>query len=74
MGAVLAGKALNVHGLGNTRPCLRTKNVLDGRIDLDDVLTMPMTETEFERFRIDYGDVLLNEGQSLELCAASAGT
>jgi type I restriction enzyme S subunit len=67
MGEVLAGKALNVNGAGTRRPYLRTKNVLDGRIDLGDVLRMPMTDTEFERFRIERGDVLLNEGQSLEL-------
>lgn len=67
MGEVLAGKALNVHGPGRLRPYLRTKNVLDGRIDLDDVLEMPMTDAEFERFRVMKNDVLLNEGQSLDL-------
>jgi restriction endonuclease S subunit len=67
MGYVLAGKALSVNGAGSLRPYLRTKNVLDGRIDLEDVLEMPMNDTEFERFRIDLGDVLLNEGQSIEL-------
>ena len=67
MGSVLAGKALNVNGAGALRPYLRTKNVLDGRIDLQDVLWMPMTDAEFERFRIVHGDVLLNEGQSREL-------
>jgi type I restriction enzyme S subunit len=67
MGDVLAGKALNVSGAGAMRPYLRTKNVLDGRIDLKDVLWMPMTDAEFERFHIKRGDVLLNEGQSLDL-------
>ncbi|MFJ4595991.1 MULTISPECIES: restriction endonuclease subunit S [unclassified Kitasatospora] len=67
MGDVLAGKALNVSGTGASRPYLRTKNVLDGRIELEDVLWMPMTDAEFERFRVEHGDVLLNEGQSLEL-------
>ncbi len=66
-GAVLAGKALAVNALGPQRPYLRTKNVLDGAIDLSDVLTMPMTDAEFSRFEILDGDVLLNEGQSLEL-------
>ena len=41
MGSVLAGKALDVDGAGTLRPYLRTKNVLDGRIDLRDVLWMP---------------------------------
>ncbi len=67
MGEVLAGKALAAHAPGTLRSYLRTKNVLDGQIDVDDVLEMPMTDVEFERFRILEGDVLLNEGQSLEL-------
>ena len=67
MGDVLAGKALNVKGKGQLRPYLRTVNVLDGRISLNDVLSMPMTDSEFERFRVIDGDVLLNEGNSIEL-------
>jgi type I restriction enzyme S subunit len=66
-GDVLAGKALAVNGPGPLRPYLRTKNVLDGAIDLSDVLTMPMTDAEFSRFEILDGDILLNEGQSLGL-------
>ena len=76
MGDVLAGKALDPNGAGRLRPYLRTKNVLDGRIDLEDLLWMPMTDVEFERFRIEAGDVLLNEGQSLEFvgrCSIYAG-
>lgn len=72
MGDVRAGKALAVRGLGKQRPYLRTKNVFDGRIDLCDVLRMPMTEAEFSRYRLRYGDVLLNEGQSLELVGRCA--
>ena len=66
-GDVVAGKALAVNAPGPLRPYLRTKNVLDGEIDLSDLLTMPMTDSEFSRFEILYGDVLLNEGQSLGL-------
>jgi type I restriction enzyme S subunit len=66
-GDVLAGKALAVNAPGPLRPYLRTKNVLDGSIDLSDVLTMPMTDAEFNRFEVLDGDILLNEGQSLEL-------
>ena len=66
-GTVLAGKALAVKAPGPLRPYLRTKNVLDGLIDLSDVLKMPMTDAEFSRFEILDGDVLLNEGQALEL-------
>lgn len=67
MGNVLAGKALAKNGPGCQRPYLRTKNILDGRVDLTDVLSMPMTDAEFARYRLRHGDVLLNEGQSLEL-------
>ncbi|MCA9643653.1 MAG: hypothetical protein KC492_23335, partial [Myxococcales bacterium] len=76
MGEVITGKALAVNAPGAQRPYLRTKNVFDGRIDIDDVLTMPMTDAEFDRFRVLTGDVLLNEGQSLELvgrCAIYGG-
>jgi type I restriction enzyme S subunit len=66
-GNVLAGKALAATAPGTMRPYLRTKNVLDGTIDLSDVLTMPMTDAEFSRFEVLDRDVLLNEGQSLEL-------
>ena len=61
MGDVTTGKALAVNAPGAQRPYLRTKNVFDGRIDINDVLTMPMTDPEFERFRVLPGDVLLNE-------------
>lgn len=67
MGSVVAGKALAVSGPGTQRPYLRTKNVFDGRIDLSDVLTMPMTDSQFAVYELHAGDVLLNEGQSLEL-------
>jgi type I restriction enzyme S subunit len=72
MGEVRAGKALAVRGAGEQRPYLRTKNVFDGRIDLNDVLRLPMTDTEFSRYRLRYGDVLLNEGQSIELVGRCA--
>ena len=67
MGDVVTGKALAARGPGDLRPYLRTKNVFDGRIDTDDVLYMPMTDAQFEQFLAVPGDVLLNEGQSLEL-------
>lgn len=67
LGEVVTGKALAVNAPGKLRPYLRTKNVFDGFIDVSDVLSMPMTDSEFSRFQIRAGDVLLNEGQSLEL-------
>src|SRR4051812_46611030 len=72
MGEVVTGKALAVNALGQQRPYLRTRNVFDGRIDIDDVLTMPMTDAQFRQFMIEDGDVLLNEGQSLELVGRCA--
>lgn len=71
-GEVLTGKALAINAPGSRRPYLRTKNVFDGRIDIDDVLSMPMTDEQFAQFRIRKGDVLLNEGQSLELVGRCA--
>ncbi|UFZ06298.1 restriction endonuclease subunit S [Bradyrhizobium ontarionense] len=71
-GEVVTGKALAVNGPGRQRPYLRTKNVFDGRIAIDDVLTMPMTDEQFSHFRVRNGDVLLNEGQSLELVGRCA--
>ena len=76
MGEVITGKALAIDGLGEQRPYLRTKNVFDGRIDIDDVLSMPMTDDQFRQFMLQEGDILLNEGQSLELvgrCAIYGG-
>lgn len=67
MGEVLTGKALAVNAPGQARPYLRTKNVFDGRIVIDDVLAMPMTDEQFANYRLRNGDVLLNEGQSLDL-------
>jgi type I restriction enzyme S subunit len=71
-GEVLAGKALAVNAPGKLRPYLRTKNVGDGYIDVNDVLAMPFTDEEFTRFRILTGDLLLNEGQSLNLVGRCA--
>lgn len=72
MGDVLTGKALAVAAPGKPRPYLRTKNVFDGRIDVDDVLSMPMTDAEFDHFETKENDLLLNEGQSLELVGRCA--
>jgi len=71
-GEVVTGKALAATVPGQHRPYLRTKNVFDGRIDVEDVLTMPMTDQQFEHFRLKAGDVLLNEGQSLDLVGRCA--
>lgn len=72
MGDVVTGKALAAHAPGLQRPYLRTKNVFDGRIDVSDVLSMPMTDEQFTQFEVRPGDLLLNEGQSLELVGRCA--
>ncbi len=53
-------------------PYLRVANVFDGFIDYSDVLEMDFTPREQEIYGLMPGDVLLNEGQSLELVGRSA--
>src|SRR5262249_16532196 len=48
------------------RPYLRVANVFEDRIDLSDVLEMNLTPEEYETYQLKHGDILLNEGQSLE--------
>lgn len=67
LGEVKAGKAKNKNGAGAARPYLRVANVFDGYIDTSDVLQMPFTDSEFAQYTLRDGDILLNEGQSLEL-------
>ena len=55
-----------------TTPYLRVANVFDGFIDYSDVLEMDFTPTETDTYSLLPGDVLLNEGQSLELVGRSA--
>lgn len=53
-------------------PYLRVANVFDGVIDLSDVLEMDFTPNERRLFSLVDGDILLNEGQSLELVGRSS--
>ncbi|MEU5193191.1 restriction endonuclease subunit S [Streptomyces scabiei] len=53
-------------------PYLRVANVHLGRIDYADVNTMGFTRAERETYGLKPGDILLNEGQSLELVGRSA--
>ena len=57
---------------GHQTPYLRVANVFDGRIDTSDVNKMPFTVEEFGRYKLELGDILLNEGQSLELVGRPA--
>lgn len=54
------------------RPYLRVANVFENRIDTSDILMMNFTPSEFKTYQLHYGDILLNEGQSLELIGRPA--
>src|SRR5262249_5175120 len=53
-------------------PYVRVANVFEDRIDISDLLTMDFDEKDFEQYRLNYGDILLNEGQSTELVGRPA--
>ncbi|MFE4205877.1 restriction endonuclease subunit S [Streptomyces goshikiensis] len=74
VGEVQIGRQLSPSQLNgrHMRPYLRVANVHDGYVDYSDVLEMNFTPAEFATFSIERGDVLLNEGQSLELVGRSA--
>jgi type I restriction enzyme, S subunit len=73
IGQVLGGRQRS-HRItaGSPRPYLRVANVFDGYIDYRDVLEMPFTDDEFRKFALQPGDILFNEGQSLELVGRNA--
>ena len=54
------------------RPYLRVANVYEDRIDISDVLEMNFSPKELELYRLEENDILLNEGQSLELVGRPA--
>jgi len=73
VGQVQAGRQRSPHFTnGDLRPYLRVANIFEGYIDKSDVLEMRFTEAEFERYCLRFNDVLLNEGQSLELVGRCA--
>jgi type I restriction enzyme, S subunit len=53
-------------------PYLRVANVFDGYIDYSDVLRMNFSPRERKLYGLRMGDLLLNEGQSLELVGRCA--
>lgn len=55
-----------------TTPYLRVANVFDGWIDYSDVLEMDFTPSEKTVYGLLPGDILLNEGQSLNLVGRPA--
>jgi len=60
------------HNGTHMRPYLRVANVYEDRIDTSDVLRMNFTPQEFETYALQWGDILLNEGQSKELIGRPA--
>jgi type I restriction enzyme, S subunit len=73
-GDVLLGRqrAPQHHEGDHMRPYLRVANVLEDRLDLSDVKRMNFTPAEFEKYRLQFGDVLLNEGQAPDLIGRPA--
>ena len=73
-GDILMGRQLSPkykNGL-SPKPYLRVANVFDGYIDTTDIKEMDFSESEFETFKLEKNDILLNEGQSRELVGRSA--
>jgi type I restriction enzyme S subunit len=56
----------------HTRPYVRVANVYEDRLDLSDVLSMDFDREDSAAYRLEHGDILLNEGQSTELVGRAA--
>lgn len=54
------------------RPYMRVANVFENRIDTSDVLVMDFDGRDFRDYKLEHGDLLLNEGQSTELVGRPA--
>lgn len=69
VGTVQLGRqrAPKYHSGANMRPYLRVQNVFEDRIDLVDVMEMDFPPSDYAKYRLEPGDILLNEGQSPEL-------
>lgn len=65
-------RAPQFHTGANMVPYLRVANVFEERIDVSDVKEMHFSEEDEATFKLTPGDVLLNEGQSLELIGRPA--
>ena len=56
----------------HTHPYVRVANVFEDRIDVSDLLSMDFDASDSESYRLKFGDILLNEGQSTELVGRPA--
>ncbi|MGG7571674.1 restriction endonuclease subunit S [Streptomyces sirii] len=72
-GTVELGRARhpNWHTGPKVRPYLRVANVFEDRIDISDVKDMDFSGV-FDKYRLEPGDILLNEGQSPHLVGRPA--
>lgn len=65
-------RAPQFHSGANMLPYLRVANVFEERIDISDVMEMHFSKEDEASFLLSSGDILLNEGQSLELVGRPA--
>jgi type I restriction enzyme S subunit len=65
-------KAPQHHRGPNMREYLRVANVFEDRIDFTHLAQMNFDPEEFDRYRLEPGDILLTEGQSPELVGRPA--
>lgn len=74
IGEVCLGRqrAPKYHGGPHPRPYLRVANVLEDRIKTADIKTMNFDPDEFLIYRLQPGDILVNEGQSSDLVGRPA--
>lgn len=56
----------------HTRPYVRVANVFEDEIDTSDLLSMDFDDRDFAKYKLAVGDILLNEGQSIELVGRPA--
>ena len=56
----------------HTHSYVRVANVHEDRIAVSDLLSMDFDNKDFVQYRLEYGDILLNEGQSTELVGRPA--
>lgn len=74
VGEVTLGKSLGPSSRqgANIRPYLRVANVLEDKIDVTDLKEMAFSDSEMEKYALRDGDILLNDGQSIELVGRPA--
>lgn len=58
----MAKNSSNVTNLQSLVPYLRVANVQDGYLDLTDVATIPASSADIEKYQLQKGDLLMNEG------------